>query len=359
MTVAKNLLIVVAMAGGFMANAQFTPINLIALPQDYPGLVNNYTLVTVDANMATSGTPNWGLVETIDVYRNSGNMITGTEVHTTYPVPIHRATGSRTGNVYTAMVELFTAGTWVPYQRETIYSDGVNDTASTVENYDAGTGSYVNADHYAITYNTANRIASSSHYVWTAGAWKQDTRREITYSGTQYATDTTYKLTGSAWSVHQYKDHYYTAGVLDSSVWYERVGSAMAIKTIYSYDANTASQLHVIYNYTEAAPVWKLSSRIIFSGSPVAINPGTATRPPQVKVYPVPANDRLVIAVGGKVIENGRAVVTDITGRMVLETSLVNNKAQFSTAALAPSAYVVTVDEGGEIIYKSTIIVTH
>jgi hypothetical protein len=304
--------------------------------------VDNYTQIVVDANFAPSGPANWSLIESVTVDRNGANLVTATEITSTYPVPIVRSTGSATGNVYVAMVEIKSGGNWRPHQRETIYSDGVLDTASMIETYDTVNSVYVNTDRWSMSYNSSSQIVEGLHYTWSGGAWTLKDKRQFTYSGAEYLSDTTYQLNGSNWEAFKTNDYFYIAGLLDSVVLFEKVGGVFQATDAYSMGKNTANEIDTIYNYVDNGNGLKLSSRIIFLSTPNVVSQIAA--PASVMVFPNPARNVITIRTGST-YAGGMLNISDVSGKLVLTAPLRGEEQTLDVSGLAPGNYILRLGE--------------
>ena len=92
---------------------------------------------------------------------------------------------------------------------------------------------------------------------------------------------------------------------------------------------------------------------ITFIGSTNAASVASLTKP-QVKLYPVPAQDYLTIETQ---LEwgNGKAEIYNAIGKKVAEYSLTNSKSRISVGHLPKGQYLVRVDTGKGIITKQII----
>ena len=74
-----------------------------------------------------------------------------------------------------------------------------------------------------------------------------------------------------------------------------------------------------------------------------------------IRIYPNPANDKLVIEGVGK----GTAIIiTDITGREVYSTTASGNSTLITTAALVPGNYLLQLQTTAGRKYQQKIVVS-
>jgi hypothetical protein len=338
-------------------------MNLRALPMDFPGLSNNYTQVLVDANYAQTGAPNWQTVETISVGRNASNMITSTQIAATIPIPILRATATMTGNVYTSLVEIQRPAGYRAYQRETVWTNGgALDTASMLETYDTVSSAYVNSDRWTTSYDAGNRIIQTLHSVWTNGAWSLREKRVFGYSGSSanYASDTTYSLSGGNWTPSKYNRYAFSSAGLDSVTLYQ--SSTGTFSGVASYRLNhNAGASDTMINYSPSSSTFKPSTRIIFkqgSTPPPAQGVGTSISSTEFEAYPNPANS--FVTVMGKAPYAGTTIVlTDATGRSVRVVPMRSSNQEVSLQGLASGLYLITVQQEGTLLYRGRLMVNH
>jgi hypothetical protein len=240
------------------------------------------------------------------------------------------------------MVEIKSGGNWRPHQRETIYSDGLLDTASMIETYDTVNTVYVNTDRWSMSYNSSNQIVEGLHYTWSGGAWTLKDKRQFTYSGTEYLSDTTYQLNGSNWEAYKTNDYFYTGGLLDSVVLFEKVGGVFQATDAYSMGKNTANEIDTIYNYVDNGSGLKLSSRIIFLSTPNAVLQIAA--PISVNVFPNPATTAVTITTGNTAA-GGMLSICDLSGRQVLTALSTGKEQTLDVSGLAPGNYILRLAE--------------
>ena len=357
----KLLLTTMLIAGATMGRAQFTPMGLITLPIDFPGLVTSYTHIAVDANFAASGAPSWSLTESIAVGRDASNMITSTLVTSTYPVEILRANATQSGTVYTSVVEKLTTS-WKFHQRETIYSDGTKDTAMMLETYDTTALVYNNSDRWSLTYNGAGQQTQQLHYKWVSGAWALKEKREFTYAGTQYATDTTYAIWGSAsgpiWHPTKSTSYFYVAGALDSTALQVEGTPSWMTNTTYHVTTNTSGQVNVIYNYASSGSGWHLSTRTTFDNGSTSTAVNGVAPSASMNIYPVPANE-LFTMITESGYEGAKVNVFNLAGQSLINAVAENKETHIDVSGLATGAYIVTVEKEGMPALRQNVTVSH
>jgi hypothetical protein len=349
----KQLLLLLMLTIGIYANAQFTPANLYELKYSFPGLKDDYTQVTVDANLSSSGPVTWTPIETIDVTRNGSGLITGTEVISTFPVDLLKATASKTGNVYTSLVQKNTNGTWKEYQRETIFSDGTKDTAYMLEMYDEPTLSYNKKALYVIQYNSNGKFSGSIEYIMSGSTWVPSRKDELTYSGNNYSVDTGYNWVSSAWVSKSYTNYFYVGDKLDSSVKYINNAGSYALDDIYSYQSDANGDLNVIIAYSESSGVFGPNTRSTFGGAG-STGITAVSNQPSFTVYPNPANDRVTINTYST--HSVKVEVMNINGQKMVDT-MMNDNDVMDCSYWASGMYIIKVTSGAHSIsYKKLVI---
>ncbi len=78
----------------------------------------------------------------------------------------------------------------------------------------------------------------------------------------------------------------------------------------------------------------------------------------EAKVFPNPSNDAFNVVIDRLASENAKVQVTNISGQVVYEGSMINGKSSINTATWNTGVYMMSV-EGANYHYSTKVMVRH
>jgi hypothetical protein len=332
-----------------------TPGDIALLKCDIPGLRDGFTGLKVRTPVDENTFSTW-YDFTIGV---TGGVITSTGFMNIDPAkPLDyqaRSTGSKTGNTYTAIVEMLD-NTWVPDQKQTSYADANGkDTLWFMEIYDATNTQYVPERRIHVKYTASGQFAGFVMEDYDGTDWNLSIERAVTYNGNQRATDTLYISYMGDMIPGRATNYFYNGSTLDSIV--VTTTGLSGFEFEYSFKLTTGTDGGVdqvkTYMYDSSNDSMYVESRADFTGgTPVTGVREISTN--DINVYPVPAASELNISV-----KNGgvyQASVFDLQGRKLVSQP-VSAQSAINVSELSNGIYILVVENNaGERMQKRIVI---
>lgn len=332
-----------------------TPADIALLKCDIPSLRDGFTGLKVRTPVDELTFSTW-YDFTIGV---TGGVITSTAFSNIDPAkPLDfqtRSTGSKTGNTYTAIVEMLD-NSWEPDQKQMSYADANGkDTMWYTETYDATNSEYVPETRIHVKYTGSGMFAGYVMEEYDGSDWNTSIERSVTYNGSKRATDTLYINYMGQMIPGRSTTYFYNGSTLDS-ILVESKG-ANGFEFEYSFKLTTGTDGGVdqvkTYMYEKMKDSMFVESRADFTGgTPVTGVKEISSN--DMNVYPVPAASALNISV-----KNGghyQASIFDLQGRKLVSEPVSAHSA-INVSELSNGIYILVVENNaGERMQKRIVI---
>lgn len=302
----------------------------------------------------------------IDITRDANNYITN--ITTSTPPPLtqdqSKTTGTRAGNVYTAITQKnHNGGAFENAKRETWESDGTHDTCIWMEVWNTTTSSWDKSQRNVFTYSGSN-LESITTYFWnTTSGWNLSTKNVWTFVGGKMDRNdgSAWNSTTSAWEPNGYFKYFYTGNKMDSMQQWSKDMTTSAIYLQYRFaitpDANNKTSSFTQMKWKGSAGIWENSLTISYSNGSTGVGELNAFE--SASVYPVPANNLLNIALSCAPTGFLVAKVMALDGREISRQPLDENNSTLNTSDLADGIYFLLIESENKPIYQQKLTIAH
>ncbi|MBK7764301.1 MAG: T9SS type A sorting domain-containing protein [Bacteroidetes bacterium] len=256
--------------------------------------------------------------------------------------------------------------TWVSDYKDSIFYNANNDI-SLIKSYTYN-GSGWDADYLiTINYTGANKISNILYQFWDSGSstWLNEDKTEFTYNGSNQMMVTKY-LTwdAGAWMNNSLDSMYYGAGNYPvKRVIYEWKTSSLAWEAVsrndYTYnslDQITQDMAYFWNTSLNSLSLDKITDYHYASYTPQAVQE-SANIQSQVKVYPIPAQNKLNVNINRTESKSSILSICDVSGKILSTYTLPNTTSvqqELNITDLAAGIYLLTIT--GEENYTTRFV---
>lgn len=265
------------------------------------------------------------------------------------------------GQIIEYLVQDWNGGSWDnSFKQILVYtSAGISEKRN--QFWNSSNNTWFDNDRFVYTYDATNKLTEELHQFWS-GAWQPVNRTRYAYSGglLQTASYNTWNTSANAWdSSGRSTITYDAAGDPATTLYEEWDGSAYVYNqkqtTVFNNHQRTLAETQS-WNSAGTGWVYATSSYRMYYFYEPFFPAGINTLPLQadIKLYPMPANNMLHIAIA----QNDKTVYTltlyDVNGRKLLQqqSPAYNNLLSLSVAGLPAGNYILTVAANGRFVTK-------
>lgn len=327
-----TLLFVAIVLLGITIKAQVSPGSLHSIVLNYDAVAHNHQVWTAQGYH----------IYDVTMSKDANGYITSFSTKTTglmaENMDQYKGTGSKNGNVYTALSykQNKKETTWHNWRNETWYSDGTKDTAIIFQ--DSANGGWVNSEKHIMNYN-GNDFTGGVNYRWTNGAWVASSKDIVTYVNGKRSKYVKYTWTNNEWKPAGDSAQYFYSTKLDSiQNWImDYQTSKLVLRSRYSIvcDANGKTTSFTQLQWSNSKNKWEGGAGMVFSTLTNSVNEVESNK---VAVYPNPANNVLNLT---NVKANSTISIFDLNGKMVISKQATSNS--FDISELPVGIYSISI----------------